>query len=188
VRSAGSFGPLAVMVVLFAVVCGGGAAQAADDPKALELAVKATFLFKFQPFVTWPAQAFASPTAPFTLCIVGDHPFGPLLDRVVEGQRTLDRDVVVRRMATVSPDDHCQILYVGAADPVTAKQLQAPVAGAPVLTVTDSIDDSGAKGMVNFVIADNRVRFEIDDAAARRSGLVISSKLLSLAVSVRSGP
>jgi len=188
VRSAGPLGLLAVVVVLFAVASGGGAARAADDANALELAVKATFLFKFQPFVTWPAEAFASPAAPFTLCIVGNHPFGPLLDRVVEGQRALDRDVVVRRLATVSPDDHCQVLYVGAADPVSAKQLQAPVAGAPVLTVTDSIGDSDAKGMINFVIADNRVRFEIDDAAARRSGLVISSKLLSLALSVRSSP
>jgi len=69
------------------------------------------------------------------------------------------------------------------------KQLLAPVAAsAPVLTVTDSIDALDAKGMINFVVADNRVRFEIDDAAARRSGLVISSKLLSLALSVRPSP
>ena len=174
------------MAVLLAF--SGGAARA-DDPAALALAVKATFLYKFQPFVTWPAQAFASPTAPFTLCVVGNDPFGPILDRVVEGQRTGDRDVVVRRMETVSPDDHCQILYVGAADPAVVKQLLAPVAAsAPVLTVTDSIDALDAKGMINFVVADNRVRFELDDAAARRSGLVISSKLLSLALSVRPSP
>jgi hypothetical protein len=175
------------MVVLFALGCGWEAALA-DDAYTLELAVKATYLYKFQPFVTWPAQAFPSPDAPFTLCIVGNHPFGPLLDRVVDGQRAGGRNVVVLRPATVSPADHCQILYVGAGDAVTAKRLKAPVAGMPVLTVTDSIGDPGAKGMINFVIADNRVRFEIDDAAAMQSGLTISSKLLSLAVSVRSGP
>jgi hypothetical protein len=175
-----------VIAVLFAFALGGEAR--ADDPGSLELAVKATFLYKFQPFVTWPAEAFPSPAAPFTLCVVGNHPFGSLLDKVVEGQRAGNREVTVRRLTTVSPDDHCQILYVGADDPVVARQLQVPVAGTPVLTVTDSIRDSSAKGMINFIIADNRVRFEIDNAAATRSGLVISSKLLSLAVSVRSSP
>jgi hypothetical protein len=43
----------------------------------------------------------------------------------------------------------------------------------------------GHKGIVNFVIVDDRVRFEIDDAEAARRGLRISSKLLSLAVSVK---
>jgi hypothetical protein len=42
--------------------------------------------------------------------------------------------------------------------------------------------------MINFIVADNRVRFEIDEAAARRNGLQISSKLLSLAASVRPAP
>jgi hypothetical protein len=49
--------------------------------------------------------------------------------------------------------------------------------------VTDGERD--AKGMLNFVIADNRVRFEIDDKTAADSGFVISSKLLSLASHVR---
>jgi hypothetical protein len=183
----GSLGLLGVMVVLFAFGAGWNTAEA-DDANTLELAVKATYLYKFQPFVTWPAQAFPSPDAPFTLCIVGNRPFGPLLERVVDGQRAGGRNVAVLRLTTVSPDDHCQILYVGAGDAVTVKQLAAPVAGMPVLTVTDSIGDSGAKGMINFVVVDNRVRFEIDDAAAKQSGLTISSKLLSLAVSVRPGP
>jgi len=160
----------------------------AEESGMLELAVKATFLYKFQPFVIWPASAFPAPAAPFVLCVVGKHPFGLLLDKVVEGARAGDRAVTIRRLATVSPDDHCQILYVGTDDPVVAKQLEAPVNGAPVLTVTDEIKEQTAKGIINFVIADNRVRFEIDNAAAMSRGLVISSKLLSLAVSEAAGP
>jgi hypothetical protein len=175
------------MAVWLTLACGAGSARG-EDAESLALAVKATFLYKFQPFVTWPAEAFPSPAAPFTLCIVGKHPFGILLDRVIDGQRAGDREVVARRLAKISPDDHCQIMYVGADDPAIAKELQLPVAGMPVLTVTDSIADASAKGIINFVVAGNRVRFEIDDAAARRSGLQISSKLLSLAVSVRAAP
>ncbi len=38
------------------------------------------------------------------------------------------------------------------------------------------------RGMIDFVLKDARVRFRIDPRAAERSGLTISSKLLSLAV------
>jgi len=62
------------------------------------------------------------------------------------------------------------------------------VAGRPVLTITDEVSEDAAKGMINFVIADDRVRFEIDAAAAARSGLPISSKLLDVALSVRTKP
>ena len=177
---------LGVMVLLFGLSAGRDAAWA-NDANALALAVKATFLYKFEPFVSWPAQAFASPDAPFTICVVGGDPFGPLLDRAVAGQQTAGHPITVLRLGAVSRDAHCQLLYVAATDPGAVRQAESAVAGTAVLTVTDSIDDGTAKGMINFVIADNRVRFEIDDAAARQNGLTISSKLLSLAVAVRSG-
>jgi len=160
----------------------------ADDPAALALAVKAAFLYKFEPFVTWPAQAFPAPDSPFNLCVIGADPFGAVLDRAVDGQETAGHRVAVVRLTLLSRDAHCQMLYIAPAASPAARELEAAVDGTPVLTVTDSIGDPSAKGMINFVIVDNRVRFEIDDAAAKRSGLQISSKLLSLAVSVRPAP
>ena len=46
--------------------------------------------------------------------------------------------------------------------------------GKPILTVTDEASSADIKGIINFVIRDNRVRFEIDEAAAVADGLVIS--------------
>jgi hypothetical protein len=54
------------------------------------------------------------------------------------------------------------------------------VKGTPTLTVTDSAIGSTA-GIVHFVIVNDRVSFDIDNVAAERNGLVISSKLLALA-------
>jgi hypothetical protein len=50
-----------------------------------------------------------------------------------------------------------------------------------VLTVTDDAHGS-SRGVVNFRVLDNRVRFEIDNAAAAHNGLTVSSRLLALAV------
>jgi protein-L-isoaspartate O-methyltransferase len=153
---------------------------------SLEYAVKATFLYKFAAFVDWPADAFASPTSPINLCVALYDPFGSLLDQAAAGQRVGERPIVVRRLTTIDPRSGCHILYIGAGAGVEAvAEALAVVHGTPVLTVTDSERDPRATGVINFLIENNRVRFEIDDGAAAANGLTISSKLLSLAVFVK---
>ncbi|MET0374029.1 MAG: YfiR family protein, partial [Rhizorhabdus sp.] len=78
------------------------------------------------------------------------------------------------------PANGCHILVVGAAP---SDILLTHLAGQPVLTVTDK--SAGIDGgIIRFVRQAGRVRFEIDNGAARASHLSISSKLLGLAVTV----
>ncbi len=179
--------PIRAVVAAFAVLLalsGGGAR--ADDAGALALAVKATYLYKFQPFISWPDQTPLAAGEAFNICIVGNDPFGTMIDRAVAGQTADQHKLAVVRLAAVPSGGDCRILYIAVGDPKLAGQALAAMAGKPVLTVTDGVAEGGAKGMINFVIVGGRVRFEIDDAAAKAGGLVISSKLLSLAVSVKS--
>ena len=157
----------------------------ADEPP-LEYKVKAAYLYKFGAFVEWPASAFASSVSAVNVCIAGKDPFDGFLDQAVTGQKIADRPIVIRRLDVIGPDSGCQIAYVGGSDRQSVSQALEALRGAGVLTVTD--DGSGANaGIVRFVVLDHRVRFEIDQQAAERDGLKISSKLLSLAASVRPG-
>ncbi|MDB5425295.1 MAG: putative transrane protein [Phenylobacterium sp.] len=152
---------------------------------SIEYAVKAAYLYKFAPFVDWPPSAFASATSPFQLCILGRDPFGASLDQAVNGQRVDDHRVVVRRLDRVDAASNCHVLYLGAsASQTTAEALRA-VRGLPILTVADGGRDGGA--IIKFLVKDNRVRFDIDTAAAAVNHMTISSKLLRLAMSVRPG-
>lgn len=171
--------PLRRIAVGLALVASlAGSARAAPLP--LEYAVKASYLYKFAPFVQWPPAAFETPGTPLTICVAGQDPFGPALAEAVRGQRVNGRPIVVRRIEAVRPDLACQILFISGGD--TKDALQA-VAHEPVLTVTDR-NRGGAGGMIQFVMVSGRVRFMIDLAAAQNSGIAISSKLLGLAVSV----
>jgi hypothetical protein len=148
--------------------------------ESVEYAVKAAYLYKFGIYVEWPADAFASPTAPLNLCVAGSDPFGGALDNAVSGQHIDKHPIAVRRMKTVDRNAGCHILYLGFDDEQRTEQALAALRGQPVLTVGDRQDG----GIISFVISDNRVRFNIDEEAAAQSGLVISSKLLSLALHV----
>jgi hypothetical protein len=169
---------LAAVLGFLAIV---GCAVPACAGPSLEWAIKAAYLFKLPPFIEWPGNAFASPSSPFNLCIVGSDPFGDLLERGAAGQKLGGHPIVLEHLTDVSQNARCQMMYV-AGDPQSVAADIAATGGMPVLTVTDSQTDGRAKGIINFVTRDNHVRFEIDRAAAARDRLDISSKLLSIAV------
>ena len=150
----------------------------ADD--SLEYAVKATYLYKFAPFVEWPQTAFESPDSAIDICVSGSDPFGAVLDRAAAGQRIGGRPIAIRHIASVSADSHCHILFISGSPDQSVLQGLDAVRGQPVLTVTDNAVDAANRGTINFVIVDTRVRFEIDARAAAQNHIVISSKLLSL--------
>ncbi|CAN5196008.1 hypothetical protein BH11PSE2_BH11PSE2_09430 [soil metagenome] len=146
---------------------------------------KAGYLSRFGPFAEWPASAFDTPQSPLVICVVGADPFGPKLDESVKDQTFEGRAMVVRRLEKVEKASACQIAFiVGGAGQTPAEALTV-LRGAPVLTVTDEKRSSQARGIIHFVTQDERQRFIIDDQAAAQNHIVLSSKLKSLALSVK---
>jgi YfiR/HmsC-like len=169
------------LAVLAAVLTHAAVAWPAVVQDSLEIAIKATDLYKFAAFVDWPPSAFAGPAEPTVLCIAGDDPFGPVLDQAVRGQRIGQRPIVVMRLDRVERGVACHVLFVAPSRKQTPADVLDKVRGQSVLTVTDAADGP-ARGMIDFVLKDSRVRFRVDPRAAERGGLMISSKLLGLAV------
>lgn len=146
-------------------------------------AVKAAYLTKFEPFIEWPASSEPA-DAPFTICIVGNDPFGDVLDRVAAGQKLDTHPIAIRRVLSVEPD--CKVLYAGSS--ADAAQISNAAKGKPVLTVSDADTDGGTHGIICFVRDKDHVRFDIDATMAKQHGLVLSSKLLDLARKVVNPP
>jgi len=172
----------AVVFICIALIPGAIATAHAQVP---EYALKAVFLYKFGLYVEWPSSAFSSSTSPFNLCVAGEDPFGESLDKAVASERINGRNVVIRRLKTVGRDSGCHILYIGRSDAQREVQIIEAVRGSSALTVSDARGSRAGAGIIDFVISDNHVRFDIDDEAAAQNGLVISSKLLSLALNVK---
>jgi hypothetical protein len=161
--------------------------MAPAQPSAVEHAVKATYLYKFAPFVEWPAGRFPAASDPLVICIVGTDAVGELVDEAAKGQLVAGHPIVVAHLSVSENDARCHILYVAVRGAAAAAVLER-VRGMPVLTVTDEADDARMHAIVNFEVLENRVRFEIDLGAASENHLVISSKLLNLASRVLPRP
>lgn len=149
-----------------------------------EYQFKAVYLYNFCRYVEWPKNIIAGDDKVFILGVLGPDPFGDHL-KAVAAQMVDDRKIIVKHFASVKDYQPCHLLFV--AD----KELLAPAVvrlkGAPVLLVGDSPGLAQKGAMINLYLdAASKVRFEINNQAAKKVGLKISGRLLQLGTLVKS--
>jgi len=155
----------------------------AEDRQMTEYRVKAAFLYNFSRFVTWPKRAGLNKGF-FNLCVLGEDPFGKLLD-VLSGKYIQNDWLEIKRLDSLDEDHACQIVYVSQTVASDLEDIMSTLKNQPVLTVSDIGGFTSRGGIIQFKLDNNKVRFDINIDAAKRAGLTISSKLLSLATVVR---
>jgi len=153
----------------------------AGDAGQTEYRVKAALLYNFARFVTWPD----TPAGPFTLCILGADPLREHLD-ILQNKTVHERKLRIMHLTSLAMIDDCQLVYIGSSYTHKLHDVLSLLKVHPVLTVSDIDDFIASGGIIGFRLIDNKVRFEINTDAAVNAGLSISSKLLTLATTVRS--
>lgn len=170
--------PLALLFAALLLWAAAAGAQTASPGSETE--VKAAFLYKFGDFVQWPPEAFSGATGPFVVGIVGADAIAGALERLVAQRSVQGHPVTVRRLRRGDSLAGVHVLFARA-EPAELRALLASAGGQPILAVTDSEGGLGAGSAINFVVEDERVRFDIALPAAERARLKISSRLLSVA-------
>ena len=171
------------------------ATRAADAPASNEQAVvykiKAAFLLNFAKFVDWPETSFTNSHAPFVIGLVGEDPFGQLLDDAFMNRSVNGRGFIIRRLSMDEAPENCHILFVSASEKARLPALLQTLVSKPVLTVSemDRFGESG--GMINFKLVGGQVKqvkLETNPEAAVLGGLKLSSKLIAISTVVKTGP
>ena len=151
------------------------------DGEADEAHVKAAFVYKFTGYVDWPESAMGGADAPFVMGVLGSENLLNELTQLIAGRKVHERPVVVRKMRAGEPLTGVQLLFVGRGETLRAEP------GKPVLVVTEAEGGMPRGSMINFVIVDRHVRFEIALPAVEKAGLRMSSRLLAVAQKVYQG-
>ena len=159
----------------------------AQAGEASEYRIKAAYLYKVLGYVQWPESAFQGPDTPIRIALIGAHPMADELLQVV-GERTVKgRKLSVTPMRGSEPLTGFHVVFIGRSETHRLPGLLTALAASPVLIVTE-VDGALEQGsVINFVVADNRVRFEVSVKAAERNQLKVSSRLLAVAQRVEAG-
>lgn len=149
-----------------------------------EIDRRADFLRNFAFFIQWPAAAFDSASAPLRYCVFGNPELSSSLKRMLTGEQVAGRPLQLAGPQEQTPWRGCHVLYLDQRATESMSRILSEVAGAPVLTVSDTERLVRAGGMVSLVREDGRLHAMINHEAATGAGIRISSKLLRLATLV----
>ncbi len=168
------------LLLALALPSAGGAQAASDDDGHVEYQVKAAFVCKFGNYIDWPAHALGAAGEPFRIGVLAGSGIVEEFRRTAAASSVGGRAVEVKRLARGDALDGLHIVFVSRAMAAHAAEVIASLQGRPVLTVTE-LDPAVATGMINFVVIDDKVRFDILLAPAVQGGLKISVRLLGVA-------
>ena len=143
-----------------------------------EYEVKAAYLYNYTKFVEYPSGTLG-PTESFVIGLIGD-PFEGSLSKLLAGKRVGDHSVVIKHIDVESAKS-CHVLFISRSAQPKLAAILAQVRGRPILTVADTSGWAERGVMVNMTLDQNRVRFEVNLAAAKASRLSVSARLLGLA-------
>jgi hypothetical protein len=169
-----------LVAMVFILAAAGGGYERVSFATTQEYRVKAAFLMNFAKFVDWPPAAFSDDHAPFVLGIVGDDPSGGAIE-ALNGQVVKNRTIKVQRLSGTDGLQLCHMLYIGPSESAHLREVARAIGTAPVLTVSDGVEQFAQQGMViNFLLIDNKIRFEINVAIAKKANLSMAAQLLQV--------
>ena len=156
----------------------------AQSQRPSEYEVKAAYLLNFLKFVQWPNSTAGSDNT-ISICVLGHDPFGVALDRIVSGQQIDGKNVVTRRIDRALDVNGCRVLFIDASESGQLASTIMALDDLPVLTVSEMPDFVSRGGIIQFLLKEGRVRFEVNLMRAQRIGLMMSSQMLNVASAVK---
>ncbi len=142
----------------------------------------------FAQATTWPSNAPTTSNSPIVIGVLGDDPFGDVLDRMArdrEGKRRL----LVRRVASAAEAAQCQVVFIGQKESRNESAWLDELKDKSVLTIGESGQTLKRGGILElFVAVDKRVRYEASWPAMERARLKLSADLLACARKVHQPP
>jgi hypothetical protein len=175
---------ISFVLLVFCIFSNASPKASSQGEEGVAYPVKLAFLYNFTKFVEWPAASYRDAGAPLVICIAGHDPFSHDLERELQTRTAGGRWVEVRTLKPTDALGGCHIVFV----PVTEKdqdRIVRDLNGSSTLTVGETEGFAARGGVINLTVEENKVHFEVNELAANRAGLKISSKLLGIAKIVK---
>lgn len=145
--------------------------------------VKAIFIEKFTHYIKWPENLINDDTiASVIICVYGESNFYDVLNDTYKNKKILGRQVVIKQIfKTENLPDNCKILFVPECGFKKLHEILRVTRNKPILTISDTENYAATGILINFIIIDNKIHFEINKYAVINSGLEFDFRLIKIA-------
>jgi uncharacterized protein DUF4154 len=146
-----------------------------------EYILKAAFLYRFTDYIDW---GNTNTNSDFTIAILGKSSITNPLIEIAREKKIQGKRIVIKEYQDINDIVDCQVLFISHNYQPGIETVIAKLNNNQALIVAEQPDACAKGAHINFLISDNRLKFEINANAAARTGLKISSELLQHAILV----
>lgn len=176
-------------------VCGilvqDGALLAQEKHDNLEYAVKAACIVNFLHFIEFPASSSGGQGRQLRIYILGTDNFGGLLDEALSKKNLNNLAVSVVRLSGVDGlrglDLTSQVVFVAKSMHASIADILKTTSLGSCLTIGETPHFCEQGGIIGLRLDNNKIRFDINELEAKKTGITISSQVLKLARIVNTG-
>jgi hypothetical protein len=144
-------------------------------PKAQTL-----FIYNFSRLIEWPANYR---TGNFVIGILGTSDVAGELETYTKGKKVGTQNIEVIRYKAVTEIQNCHILFIPFARTKQVSEVLAAMDGKSTLIITEKSGALNEGAAINFVILEDKMRFELKPENASKYGIKFSSKLSEMSLS-----
>ena len=149
-------------------------AQVVDNSADL----KAAFIYNFTKYIDWD---LANPD--FTIGVIGSSSIYQSLVEIAKTRTVNDKKIVVRHFNKPEDITNCNILFISSNTDASLSSINAKI-NKGTLTISEENGFAELGTCFNFVVRNDKLRFEANIKSLNAAGLKASSQLLKLAILV----
>jgi hypothetical protein len=149
--------------------------------KAEEYNLKAAFIYNFTRYIEWSTS---STDHEFIIGIIGSSQINDPLVEVVKTETVNNKKIIIRQFSKVEDISSCHILFIPKNSTLSLADILAKVEKG-TLVVSEKSGYASKGTAINFVVVDNKLKFEANVNAINAAGLTASSQLLKLAIIIK---
>ncbi len=143
--------------------------------------LKIFYMHHFTKYTVWDPSAYKNDKTPFIIAVLGQDPFGSLLNTMMRGKKINGRRIRILRYESVDDVDFAHILFISNSLEGDMKEILSKICSKNMLTISDADNFVKNGGMIGFVEVEDKMRFSINRSEAKAKNIRFRSKLLRLA-------
>lgn len=144
--------------------------------------VKAVFIQRISEFVEWPWEdTLNNSNESFVIGIIGETSLEKVLRELYTNRTIKSKKVGIYKLENYEDIANCDLLFISESERNNISKIIKITRSLPVLTISDTMGFSEYGVIINFYMDENKVKFELNDSAARESILEFSHHLYKIA-------
>jgi hypothetical protein len=143
--------------------------------------IHAMFMYHFTKYIDWPEN---KKSGDFVIGVYGNSDIIKELEATAISKKAGGQQIVIKKLNSASEASQCHIIFISSSHSGEMDAIQQSIGSKPVLMVSEKAGLAKKGSGINFIIADDKLRFEINKSNIEGKTLKVSGDLLKLGIIV----